>query len=593
MRLIHGGTWLALGLLVCCQEDQHKPTADAGDDSDRPDSSVDSGADADADTDSDTDSDSVAPVEPVVYTAVSTGKWFTCGLRGTGDIDCWGSGRVLTENVAIPPEGEFQSIKTEFWQACGVTSDGTAFCWGDNTEGQLDHPSGAWLQIVQGYGFGCGLRLDNTVECWGTHAPEETPVDRFEVISSIGRSLCGITLDGKVSCWGDPISAPESLFSFIDDAACGITLEQTVECWHPQWDPDPLPGLYEAISVGPSPFVCGLHLDGTIECHNPNNESAPPADRYKHINIGWDHPCGVSLEGEMGCWGHDAFGEATPTEGIPFRKIDSQGGSPYYLSWNSTYLGCALDSEGHPYIWGEAFHQETSEIMSYAGTFRDLCSGGEDVCGITDEGDLMCSGPGLGGVSVEGEFVAVDCAGYVTDLGDLNSRVCVLDSNGMLECYGPADGLPDLPTGPFISMAIDVHFGCAIREEGTLACWSVEGEPYPDGKFQKVVIGGAHTCGLHEDGTIECWASDNEFGQASPPQDVFVDLAAGTTHTCAISTDQAVVCWGSDYDGVMDAPQGEFVSLAAGVDYTCAIRADRSLACWGALNRGLNQDDFR
>src|SRR5438094_2204048 len=89
-----------------------------------------------------------------------------------------------------------------------------------------------------------------------------------------------------------------------------------------------------------------------------------------------------------------------------------------------------------------------------------------------------------------------------------------------------------------------------------IACQSNPTEPVPGrpafvllapGTVAQVSAGADYSCALRTDGTVACWG-DNYFGQATPPADAFTQVSAGGPggaatptseggHTCGVKTD--------------------------------------------------------
>lgn len=46
--------------------------------------------------------------------------------------------------------------------------------------------------------------------------------------------------------------------------------------------------------------------------------------------------------------------------------------------------------------------------------------------------------------------------------------------------------------------------------------------------------GSYHSCAIRTDGTLACWGLNN-YGQATPPAGIFIDIAGGSLNTCGIS----------------------------------------------------------
>ncbi|MFN8192948.1 MAG: hypothetical protein U0R80_01530 [Nocardioidaceae bacterium] len=121
----------------------------------------------------------------------AAGGGFTCGLRGAGELWCWGADNNGTLGngsfgddshvpVRVGSATDWRRVDGGNYQACGVRAGGTAWCWGLNTDGQLGTGfpgnSSAPVQVLHGdwtprlssgSGHVCALDVDNGVWCWG------------------------------------------------------------------------------------------------------------------------------------------------------------------------------------------------------------------------------------------------------------------------------------------------------------------------------------------------------------------------------------------------------------------------------------------
>ena len=174
---------------------------------------------------------------------------------------------------------------------------------------------------------------------------------------------------------------------------------------------------------------------------------------------------------------------------------------------------------------------------------------------------------------------------------------CAIRTDGTVACWGLTTsgsgfyfGQSNPPAGLFQSVSAGLHHTCGVQTNGALMCWGsniayrdshVGQATPPPGRFQSVSAGIFHTCGVRIDGTVACWG-DNTYSQAGPPSETFRSVSAGANHTCGVRTDGTVTCWGSNRTGQTTPPTGTFQSVNAGQHHTCGVRADGTVACWGS-----------
>lgn len=174
---------------------------------------------------------------------------------------------------------------------------------------------------------------------------------------------------------------------------------------------------------------------------------------------------------------------------------------------------------------------------------------------------------------------------------------CAIRIDGTVACWGQqADaaggnvGKTDPPPGSFQSVSAGLDHSCGVRTDTSVACWGSNvafrdrhvGQAIPpSGTFQSVSAGYFHTCGVRTDGSVACWG-DNGAGEAVPPAGTFRSVSAGANHTCGVRTDGTLSCWGSNRQGQSSPPSGGFQSVSAGFHHTCGVRDDETLACWGS-----------
>ena len=101
------------------------------------------------------------------------------------------------------------------------------------------------------------------------------------------------------------------------------------------------------------------------------------------------------------------------------------------------------------------------------------------------------------------------------------------------------------PAGTFVALAAGNRNACAIRTDGTLACWGEKDtrlDPPPAGTFEALAADYQYYCGIRTDGTVACWGSS--FYAAVPPDGIFAAIATG----CGIRReDLHLQCWGGSW----------------------------------------------
>lgn len=323
---------------------------------------------------------------------------------------------------------------------------------------------------------------------------------------------------------------------------------------------------WESVSVGANGYTCYLGVGGGAYClgsnydgqlgigHEALDASAPVRVAgnlsFGAIGSGYDHTCGITLEGEAYCWGSNDYGKLGDGTRAPARstpvlvsageiRFDEVGSG-----WSHT---CALSYAGNAYCWGV-----------YAW-------------GHSDGSDL---GPAPVAVPGGQSFTALAVGG---------AHACGLDAEGRGYCWGMN------PDGRLGDGSMDTSYS-----------------PVPvagDHRFTAITAGNVHTCALATTGAAYCWGGESagtrETGTVTLPRQValpegveLVEVTAGQQLTCGLTADGAAHCWGwtwpcSSCDEVVIAPRrvGElaFKSLDAGeADLVCGITTGGAAHCWRA-----------
>lgn len=304
----------------------------------------------------------------------------------------------------------------------------------------------------------------------------------------------------------------------------------------------------------------------------------PSPVRFVSLATGSAHTCGLRATGRVDCWGARDIGNSWSLASSGFVRIDAHGGAI-----------CGQRADGRLSCW----HREggVSEPRPYEeGIYRGFAVSSWQVCALDLAGRAGCwpffhwTEP----ITVGWEQALAAARFSVIDAGDVH--VCGIRDNGGILCWGSNEaGQLDAPAGgPFVHLAAGAGHTCALDDGGTAVCWGDnhfgQSSPPADVRFVHLTAGELHTCGLLPDSTARCWGGDFD-GQASPPAGIaFADIAAGALHTCGVTSSGEARCWGLDADGRLNPPPDDavFASLATGPGVACGIRHDGLAQCWGA-----------
>jgi alpha-tubulin suppressor-like RCC1 family protein len=309
-----------------------------------------------------------------------------------------------------------------------------------------------------------------------------------------------------------------------------------------------------------------LGVASTETCANDPCSTQPllVADimRFTALSSRWSHTCGLSLAGDIYCWGWNFFGQlGTGQSNRQFFAGEAPQRVTGGLKFSQVTTGyshtCGLTTTGVAFCWGgptsgQNFGQlgdgTTEQRLSptpVAGNlrFRMLSAGWFDTCGVTTTDQAFCWGQGFGLVPTElpasTKFTAVSVGAYDT---------CWLTSGG--DAYCASTLFRTLPRA----------FATALA-------------------FAHVDLGDEHACGVSTQGTAVCWGW-NRFGVLGIGDDSGPDRCddGGTPVPCSLTP--LPVIGGTGF---------EKVSVGSAWPYsghTCGVTIAHALLCWGANEHG-------
>jgi hypothetical protein len=272
-------------------------------------------------------------------------------------------------------------------------------------------------------------------------------------------------------------------------------------------------------------------------------------------------------------------------------------------TWSGRWSGVTVDSEltcgvtgsGELRCWGSGARKVA---LPRTGVERLVASGSDGIVVLESGGSIGCA-------AANGRCAALPPGRYV-DVASGNAGVCAIDSAFALHCG--KDRI--MPTMTFRRVALgEGTFGCAIRTDGTLACWGGHCEGAgacmgdvkpPPGRYVDIAVARDFACAVSVDGGVVCW-SDVPAPDIAPPANLKVTriaVAGGfscrreeSRHVCAVEVGGRLRCWGRAepfewYGTPYGAPSGTFTDVAIAGSHGCARSTAGELSCWGVDQQG-------
>ena len=209
-----------------------------------------------------------------------------------------------------------------------------------------------------------------------------------------------------------------------------------------------------------------------------------------------------------------------------------------------------------------------------------LAAGYSDACAIMQDDTLDCTSDWLEDNPLAGSPHRLA----------LGIRVaCVIDSEGVLACWGD-DAPIATATGRFVDVAVgESDDVCAVESTGDVRCWSNDGEVAIEIQDAEVLRAGSRFCAL-ADGRMQCWfmtsrrAYREEGLEALQLADA-TDIDVGSGVACALDGGR-VRCAFLEEEGYQGLPGlsgalagGDFASVTVGSYQLCGLRTSGEVDC--------------
>jgi alpha-tubulin suppressor-like RCC1 family protein len=318
------------------------------------------------------------------WSEVALGLSYSCGIRGGGELYCWGSvpsntiGPVSVVPQRVGVDAAWSHVDVGWGHACGLRA-GELHCWGRNERGALgDGTMGEqsapqqvgsatdWLVVSASdgtYGHTCGIRAGGALYCWGSND-----------VGQVG--------DGTLDHRSAPtlISTGWSAVVLGDDYSCGIRAG-ALYCWG-----------------GQSGYQLGNGVNAFAGQTSPVRIGA--RSEWERVSAGYFHACGLD-GGGLSCWGNNAFGQQgrAGADALVPLLVDSPAAFERIAS--GVFTTCATTVGSALVCWGSnasgelgsggAFtHGHPFTTLETSG-WQTLAAGAHAFCGIRS-GALYCWG---------------------------------------------------------------------------------------------------------------------------------------------------------------------------------------------------------
>ena len=408
--------------------------------------------------------------------------------------------------------------------------------------------------------------------------------------------------------------------------------------------------------------VCALGDDATIWCWGNNsygqaNPGTPGGisplptqidvgQPWQAVTTGTNHSCGLTVGGDVWCWGGDFSGQA----GAPLMASTppTQVAGSYLAIGAGDQTSCGLDTTHHVQCWGidrtselgrggVANPTQSPGLVATSATYASLAVGWNGACAVTASNTLDCWGDNIG-IGVIGAPTPVDQPPQFASFSVGHTHQCGIDVIGNLYCNGDgsvgelANGMPlAIPTKvndtKYVNVALGLESTCALATDNAIQCWGdnnagqlatngYERELLPvtiggTTKWSAVRVGTSEACGIAEDMTGWCWGNNADGGlgtgttaASTAPQQIasigaWKDISIGDQHACGIDAANKGYCWGNNAEGQLGIgatmvpvlkpmlvdPTKVYTGFSTGMEFTCSIS--------GAVVRcsGLNNSD--
>jgi alpha-tubulin suppressor-like RCC1 family protein len=379
---------------------------------------------------------------------------------------------------------------------------------------------------------------------------------------------------------------------------------------------------------------------------------------YSRLALGDVQTCAILTPGDVWCWGENGDGvfgngtevpSAVPVPGAVGLRLRSLSLAIYGNDW-----ACGVSLPGDMYCWGSnndgvlgpgagAF-ETTPQLVAGGMGFAMVEAGSQHACGLTTTGNAYCWGDNLWGNLGDGTWIdrttptAVLTSLTFSDIQAGEGFTCGLEASGNIYCWGSnssgelGDGtttprlVPDSVSGNmrFVSVSVGRDHACAVATDGTPYCWGGNGTGELgvgdlNSRYVPTLVSGGltvqwlstgfrTTCAVDQAGAGWCWGEgeDGQLGTGNFNSTTVPTAMAGglqwktitpeEEHSCGVTIANEIYCWGSiaPFRVVGDVAMQ---TIDAGAEHSCGV-AGSAAYCWGSnaagqLGDGTTEDRYQ
>ncbi len=495
------------------------------------------------------------PTDLSNVTQVAMGAAHTCAVSDAGPM-CWGN--TSYGKLNIPSLSNIRKIANGESHSCALSDEGVT-CWGYDANSYVKTPAEISQSIdVDKDGMGDDWERENGLNPHDASDASQDPdadgqSNLEEFIAGTGphdRDNDGLTdaeelaigtdstlVDSDNDGLPDGYEVLYELNPLFDDSAADkdqdtlTNLEEYLANTNPLWhdsDNDLSPDA-EELALSSDPLVKDFALD--LSGYG-DNITAQCALRDKQLY----------------CWGSsdDVVDSANHPTLI----------SPTKVSVGYRTSACAVD-QGEVKCWGQDsynFIKDSASANQRLGTIVDVGVGSYRGCALDSEGSVFCWGNNSNGATTKTPLI--DDA---IEMSVGNSHSCVIKQDLSAQCWGNnTNGQASVPIdlGKVRHIEAGYFATCAITaSDGGLRCWgkdyggNVNDAPQDLTNVTQIEIGTEHSCAVSDAGPV-CWGN-NTNGELNVSAFSGVrKFSIGANYTCAL-TSQDVRCVG-DYSAIPD-----------------------------------------